>query len=158
MIGIAKTIKDNVQTCTSEQLNQALDSPHVAQVCQAIANALHKHQQGEMTKDDFEATKSRLKKQLPLLTPHATFVNGRRKNDEAIPSGLSIYDIDHIANPRERWAGMESRKEELGILLAHITPSTEGLRLVFRMPAPCFPYATRDVARRSTSVDGGAIG
>ena len=87
-----------------------------------------------MTKEEFEAVKSRMKKQLPLITPHATFKNGRRKNDEAIPSGLSMYDIDHMANPRERWAEMESRKEELGIVLAHITPSTEGLRLVFRMP------------------------
>ena len=134
MIGISKTIKDNVQPCTSEQLSAALNSPRVAEVCQAIANALRKHQQGEMTKEEFEAIKSRMKKQLPLITPHATFKNGRRKNDEAIPSGLSMYDMDHIANPRERWAEMESRKEELGIVLAHITPSTEGLRLVFRMP------------------------
>ena len=134
MIGIAKTIKDNVQTCTREQLDQALDSPHVAQVCQAIAEALQKHQQGEMTKEEFEATKTRLKKQLPLLTPHATFPNGRRKNEEAIPSGFSIYDLDHIANPRAKWAEIEARREELGILLAHITPSGEGLRLVFKRP------------------------
>ena len=134
MIGIAKTIKDNVQTCTREQLDQALDSPHVAQVCQAIAEALQKHQQGEMTKEEFEALKSRLKKQLPLLTPHATFPNGRRKNEEAIPSGFSIYDLDHIPNPRAKWAEIEARREELGILLAHITPSGEGLRLVFKRP------------------------
>ena len=134
MIGIAKTIKDNVQTCTREQLDQALDSPHVAEVCQAIAEALQKHRQGEMTKEEFEATKTRLKKQLPLLTPHATFPNGRRKNEEAIPSGFSIYDLDHISNPRAKWAEIEARREELGILLAHITPSTEGLRLVFKRP------------------------
>ena len=134
MIGIAKTIKDNVQTCTREQLDQALDSPHVAQVCQAIAEALQKHQQGEMTKEEFEALKTRLKKQLPLLTPHATFPNGRRKNEEAIPSGFSIYDLDHIPNPRAKWAEIEARREELGILLAHITPSGEGLRLVFKRP------------------------
>ena len=113
MIGIAKTIKDNVQTCTREQLNQALDSPHVAEVCQAIAEALQKHQQGEMTKEEFEALKSRLKKQLPLLTPHATFPNGRRKNEEAIPNGFSIYDLDHIPNPRAKWAEIEARREEL---------------------------------------------
>ena len=87
-----------------------------------------------MTKEAFEATKSRLKKQLPILTLHATFKNGRRKNDEAIPSGLAIYDLDHIANPRAKWAEIEARKEELGILLAHITPSTEGLRLAFIIP------------------------
>ncbi|MBR3859360.1 MAG: VirE protein [Bacteroidaceae bacterium] len=134
MIGIAKTIKDNVQTCTSEKLNEALDSPQVAEVCRAIAQALEAHRRGEMTKEAFEATKARMKKQLPILTLHATFKNGRRKNDEAIPSGLAIYDLDHIANPRAKWAEIEARKEELGILLAHITPSTEGLRLAFIIP------------------------
>ena len=133
MIGIAKTIKDNVQPCTSEQLNQALDSPRVAEVCQAIADAQQKHQQGEMTKEEFEATKSQLKKQLPVITPHATFKNGRRKNDEAIPSGLAMYDIDHIANPRAKWEEIEPRKEELGIVFSHVSPSTEGLRLIFAM-------------------------
>ena len=135
MIGYAKSVKDKVQPCTSEQLNGALDSPQVAQVCQAIAEALQKHRQGEMTEEDFEATKGRLKKQLPILTPHATFKNGRRKNDEALPSGLSMYDLDHIPDPRAKWEEMEPRKEELGIVFAHITPSTEGLRLVFAVPS-----------------------
>ena len=40
MFGISKSIKDNVQPCTSEKLNEALDSPHVAEVCHAIADAL----------------------------------------------------------------------------------------------------------------------
>ena len=133
MIGISKTIKDNVQPCTSEKLNAALNSPRVAEVCQTIASALRKHQQGEMTKDEFEAIKSQLKKQLPVITPHATFKNGRRKNDEAIPSGLAMYDIDHMADPRAKWEEIEPRKEELGIMLAHISPSTEGLRLIFDM-------------------------
>ncbi|MBR5235124.1 MAG: VirE protein [Bacteroidaceae bacterium] len=134
MIGIAKTIKDNVQPCTSEQLSQALDSPRVAEVCSAIAEALHKHREGTITDEEYDATKARLKKQLPLITPHATFRNERRKNDEAIPSGLSMYDIDHIADPRAKWAEIEPRVAELGIVFAHVTPSTEGLRLVFVMP------------------------
>ena len=133
MIGYAKSVKDNVQPCTREQLHASLDSPRVAEACQAIAEALHKHQQGEMSKEEFEALKASLKKQLPIITPHATFKNGRRKNDEAIPSGLAMYDLDHIADPRARWAEIEPRKEELGIMLAHITPSTVGLRLIFMM-------------------------
>ena len=135
MIGISKSVKDKVQPCTREQLHEALDSPQVAEVCQAIAGALQMYQQGGMAQEDFEATKGRLKKQLPILTFHATFKNGRRKNDEALPSGLSMYDLDHIPNPRAKWEEMESRKEELGIVFAHITPSTEGLRLVFVVPS-----------------------
>ena len=134
MIGIARSIKDNVQICTSEELNKALDSPQVAEVCRRIVEAKEAYGRGEMPKEDFEATKSRLKKQLPILTLHATFKNGRRKNDEAIPSGLAIYDLDHIDNPRAKWAEIEPRREELGILLSHVSPSTEGLRLAFIIP------------------------
>ena len=132
--GIAKDIRSEVRECTPDLLNQALDSLQVARVCAEIEDALEKSRKGEITQDEYETLKGQLKKRLPIITFHATFKNGRRKNDEAIPSGLSIYDLDHIPNPREKWAEIEPRKEELGILLAHISPSMEGLRLVFIMP------------------------
>ena len=132
--GIAKDIRSEVRECTPDLLNQALDSPHVAKVCAEIEDTLEKLRQGAITKDEYETLKGQLKKRLPIFTFHATFKNGRRKNDDAFPSGLSIYDLDHIPNPREKWAEIEARKEELGILLSHISPSLEGLRLVFVMP------------------------
>ena len=132
--GIAKDIRSEVRECTPELLAQALDSPQVARTCAEIEDALEKSRKGEITQDEYETIKATLKKKLPIITFHATFKNGRRKNDDAIPSGLSIYDLDHIPNPREKWAEIEARKEELGILLSHISPSLEGLRLVFIMP------------------------
>ena len=132
--GIAKDIRSEVRECTPDLLNQALDSALVARTCAEIEDALEKSRKGEITQDEYETLKGQLKKRLPIITFHATFKNGRRKNDDAIPSGLSIYDLDHIPNPREKWAEIEARKEELGILLAHISPSLEGLRLVFIMP------------------------
>ena len=132
--GIANNIRSEVRECTPELLAQALDSPQVARTCAEIEDALEKFRRGELSQDEYETIKATLKKKLPIITFHATFKNGRRKNDEAIPSGLSIYDLDHIPNPREKWAEIEARKEELGILLSHISPSLEGLRLVFIMP------------------------
>ena len=132
--GIANNIRSEVRECTPDLLNQALDSAQVARVCAEIEDALEKSRKGEITQDEYETLKGQLKKRLPIITFHATFKNGRRKNDDAIPSGLSIYDLDHIPNPREKWAEIEARKEELGILLSHISPSLEGLRLVFIMP------------------------
>ena len=132
--GIANNIRSEVRECTPDLLNQTLDSPQVARTCAEIEDALEKHRRGEITLEEYETLKATLKKRLPIFTFHATFQNGRRKNDEAIPSGLSIYDLDHIPNPRKKWAEIEGRKEELGILLAHISPSLEGLRLVFIMP------------------------
>ena len=134
MFGIANNVKSEVRECTPELLNQALDSPKVAKTSAEIEDALEAFRRGELTQDEFETIKSALKKQLPILTLHALFKNERRKNEDAIPSGLSIYDLDHIPNPRAKWAEIEARKEELGVLLAHITPSTEGLRLAFIVP------------------------
>ena len=132
--GIANNVRSEVRVCTPDLLNEALDSPQVARTCAEIEDALEKYRQGELTKDEFETLKGQLKKRLPILTPHATFKNGRRKNDEAIPSGLSMYDLDHIPNPREWWNGNVPKAEQLGIVFAHITPSTEGLRLFFVIP------------------------
>jgi len=133
--GISQSIKSRaVQVCTPELLNQALDNANVARICAEIRDAWEQKMRGELSADDFETLKGNLKKQLPILTPHATFKNGRRLNAEAIPSGLSIYDLDHIPNPEGRWAEIMPRKEQLGIVMAHITPSYEGLRLIFIIP------------------------
>ena len=132
--GIANNVRSEVRVCTPEHFNKALDSEIVANVCAEIKDAWEAVQRGEMTPEDFETLKGNLKKALIIFTFHATFKNGKRKNNEAVPSGLSIYDLDHIPNPEGRWKEIEPRKEELGIVLAHITPSTEGLRLVFVMP------------------------
>ena len=131
--GIANNVKAKVRVCTPDLLGQALDSEQVARTCAEIEDALEKCRCGELTKEEYETLKAELKKQLPIITFHATFKNGRRKNEDAVPSGMSIYDLDHIPNPRAKWAEIEARKEELGILLAHISPSLEGLRLVFLM-------------------------
>ena len=132
--GIANNVRSEVRECTPHLFNQTLDSPQVAKTCAEIEDALEAHQRGELTKDEYETLKAELKKRLPIFTFHALFKNGKRKNDEAMPSGLSIYDLDHIPDPRAKWAEIEARKEELGILLSHISPSLEGLRLVFVMP------------------------
>ena len=133
--GIGNNVKSRVvRTCTAELFHQAVDSRKVAQVCADIVDARELFLRGELTKEEFETKKAELKKRLPILTPHATFRNERRLNAEAIPSGMSMYDLDHIPNPQERWAEIAPRKEALGIVLAHITPSTEGLRLFFVMP------------------------
>ena len=133
--GIANNVRSKeVRTCTPELFHRALESRVVDEMCAQIKDALESVRRGEMSPEDFETLKGTLKKALIIFTFHATFKNGRRKNEDAIPSGFSIYDLDHIPNPEFRWQEIEPRKEELGIVLAHITPSSEGLRLVFIVP------------------------
>lgn len=136
--GISDSVMSRaVQVCSPELFHKAIESSVVKDVCAQIEDALESRRRGEMSKEDFETLKSQLKKRLPILTPHATFKDGRRTNKSAIPSGLSIYDKDHITNPRGWW---EEKKKSLDkavldlIVLIHVTPSGEGLRLVFVIP------------------------
>ena len=139
--GISQSVRSRgVQVCTPELFHQATQSSRVKDVCAQIEDALERKRRGEICQEDYDAMKTQLKSQLPILTPHATFKNGRRLNADAIPSGLSIYDKDHIPNPKGYW---EVKSEELRvknpsalerILLVHVTPSLEGLRLVFTIP------------------------
>ena len=50
-----------------------------------------------------------------------------------------MYDVDHLPNPRGYWEQKRQELEARGVMryvvLAHITPSTEGLRLFFIIPA-----------------------
>lgn len=135
--GISNNIKSRVvRECTPELFHQAMRSELVAEVCAEIADGKEKCLRGELTHEEFDTLKAGLKKRLPVITPHATFRNGRRLNADAIPSGLSMYDVDHIPDPRGYYDDhIRGREAELGIVLAHITPSTEGLRLLFVIPA-----------------------
>ena len=164
MFGISRSVRSReVQVCTPELFHRAIKGSKVSLICAEIEDALEKLRRGELKKDEYERMKTQLKSQLPILTPHATFKNGRRLNADAIPSGLSIYDKDHIPNPRGYWeekqkilaqkliaedgtvAAEENQAENGGssskpksvldsICLVHVTPSTEGLRLIFKIP------------------------
>lgn len=133
--GISESVRSRaVQVCTPQLFHQAAQSGVVVKTCAEIEDALESLRRGEMSKDDYVALKTKLKAKLPILTPHATFKNGRRLNADAIPSGLSIYDKDHIPDPRGWW---KTKSQELKkhkpevlecILLVHVTPSLEGLR------------------------------
>ena len=139
--GISNSVRSRaVQVCTPQLFHQATQSSVVKNTCAEIEDALESKRRGEMNQEDYDTLKTKLKAKLPILTPHATFKNGRRLNADAIPSGLSIYDKDHIADPKAWW---QAKSEELkaknpaafnSILLVHITPSMEGLRLVFIIP------------------------
>ena len=164
MFGISRSVRSReVQVCTPELFHRAIKGSKVSLICAEIEDALEKLRRGELKKEEYERMKTQLKSQLPILTPHATFKNGRRLNADAIPSGLSIYDKDHIPNPRGYWEekqkilaqkliaedGTVVAEENLAenggssskpksvldcICLVHVTPSTEGLRLIFKIP------------------------
>ena len=154
--GIALSVRSRVRECTPALFNQVVDSEQTARVCAEIEDALERVKRGEMSREDFETYKAEQKKRLAIFTPHAMFPKGRRVNEDAVPSGLSMYDVDHIKptpSPLTREGSIYQRLVEhtlakraitdeemiaelkrLGICLVHVTPSTEGFRLFFVMP------------------------
>ncbi len=78
------------------EIEAAMRQPHIQDICDQI-KLLDGQDPDEL---------SRLKRQLPVITPHACrFDNdGTRKSANAVPSGLVMLDIDHVAEPRRFYA------------------------------------------------------
>ena len=77
---------------------------------------------------------ARLKKQLPIITPHTCRFrgDGARRSSNAVPSGLVMLDIDHIEDPYEffsRWIS-RSLTPANKIYFVAITPSGHGIRVI----------------------------
>lgn len=110
------------------EIELAMKQPQVQNICDQI-KLLDRNNHDEL---------SRLKRQLPVITPHACrFDNdGTRKSTNAIPSGLVMLDIDHIDDPRDFFSthifpNISPLKGELeGVYFVAITPSGHGLRLI----------------------------
>ena len=115
-----KSVKANEgQLCTEEVFFTTINSKEVCSLCKKIAAEEDHDKQGVM------------KKGLPIITWQASYGGKPRAIENAIPSGLYILDIDGIADPEAVWKQIKEKDpEQLGILIAHKTPSTHGLRLV----------------------------
>ena len=144
---------------TWSQIEQAMRQPSVQDICDQI-----KLLDG---KDPDEL--SRLKKHLPIITPHACRFrgDGSRKSSNAVPSGLVMLDIDHIDDPREffsRWifpvlstassaselpttGEAELQRSDPKIHFVAITPSGHGIRVIAeREPEESIPAAQKRLA------------
>lgn len=120
--------------CDKDIFETVIRSVKVSSVCAEIRDALEKVKRGEMSREDFETYKRQRKIELPAFLFQAHFKDGRRHNASAEPSGLSIFDIDHLPSPEVYFnEHVRNHAADFGIVLAHVTPSTEGLRLVFKL-------------------------
>ena len=110
---------------TPEIWDQLIDSPEVKSVCDQIA-AL------DPSTPDYNDRKQALKRRLPIIIPHAaSFRNGKRVSADAIPSGLAMLDVDHVANPRDWFESIDKQLlSDNRIYLVAITASGQGLRLI----------------------------
>lgn len=119
------TISSKASTLTQQLFDQLTNSPGVAETCAAIEACADDEQRGA------------LKRRLPAVTWQAWWPDGsRRQAATAIPTGLFMLDYDHYEHPAELWQNIAEKlpgspwKDR--VMLAHITPSGHGLRLVVR--------------------------
>lgn len=85
---------------------------------------------------DFQHGDANAKKRLPAVMWQASFNGKARKNENAVPSGLYMLDLDHLEGNTAQIASTFMKKvNECGIMLIHTTPSGHGLRVVARMMA-----------------------
>ena len=105
-------------------IEQAMRDPRVQDICDQI-KLLDGNDPDEL---------ARLKRQLPIITPHACRFtgDGTRKSANALPSGLVMLDIDHIDNPRDVFSAniTSALTAENKIYFVAITPSSHGLRII----------------------------
>lgn len=150
------------QLCSKDKFIELLSSPLVKAICEKI-NCL------DPLMSSYANQKNALKKGLPIITPHACAYEGDgfRRNENAIPSGLAMLDIDSISDPKALYeCVIAKRVKEEQIYFAAITPSGQGLRLIFelrpnesiqagqeRMVETCcikeYDISTKDLARAS---------
>src|SRR5574344_1207236 len=151
MFDFVKKYNGRPEICTKEIFLNILRGKYVADTCKEIADLMKirlekvEQQLAASTEPGERAELEKqekalweqvavLKKRLPAFCFHAHFKNGRRKNAEAEKSGLCMFDIDDITNPQATFDETRDRLKALGVVLAHVTPSTRGLRYVFRVP------------------------
>ena len=131
MISYCKNGKSaQVLACPLETLNEIFDSPEVAEVCQKLTGVDHDSDEAKM-----------LKQGLPLLMFMANYTDGHRHAKSAVPTGMAYLDLDELngEDPREVWKRLVQllimlELEHL-IVLAHVSCSGKGLRIVYIIPS-----------------------
>lgn len=108
--------------CTREWLDSKLDSAEVRQLVEEY----------RLTGDD------KVKGKLPMIFPHATFPNGKRDNESAVPSGLISIDVDDHENvygidPRahfQKYIQPLLSTKLSHVLMVYVTASNRGFRVI----------------------------
>ena len=124
MISYIENVRDTkLKVCSQQKFNEIVESHRVRQL---ITN--------------YRAGNADSKQTLPAFIFMGYNPTGTsRKADQLQPTGLMMMDYDHVEEPRNLYGRVllalpqlrEQFGSELKLALAHITPSGQGLRLVF---------------------------
>lgn len=114
--------KAHAHRCSAKEFWETITSPRVKAICDKLIGIDDKKQRDE------------IKKNLPVFCFNtAVFRNNHRSNNDALPNGLAMFDIDGVDNPMEIHERIKSSYSELKIYLAHISASGKGLHFVYEL-------------------------
>lgn len=87
--------------------------------------------------NDYRSGDATAKTKLPAVCWTGVVEDGAQRKAEGMqPTGLFMVDIDHCEKPLEAWEAIKDAVDyyhlTTALMLAHITPSGKGLRLVFK--------------------------
>jgi len=134
---LAESVGGKAVVVSRQLFDQTIDSEKVRVLCARIADK-YPFINGcpdETTKKDLQTQVSELKRTLPGFCWHASaFKDGKRNAFSATQSDLTMTDVDHVDEPQKLFERVRDAAITMGLVAAHITPSTFGLRLVFVRP------------------------
>lgn len=151
---LMSAMQRTASVCRREDFDRIVKSKTVSDVAALLADARERQLRGEMSREDYDTYKAKQKLRLPVFCFASHFTDGQRHNSSAVPSGLAMLDVDHVSEAGQAVEGslaatlighvlrrevvadeqVIDRLRQLGIVLLHITPSGDGLRIVFVMP------------------------
>ena len=138
MISYQLNLFSDVTPCSRETFAELLVSDIVVNTCREITRLRElERTASEEERKKLHNEEGRLKRKLPAFLFMASFPNGKRKQTDAVLTGLVMLDFDHVDDPRAQFKQWKEKGflESLGIMLVHITPSGHGLRVVAKADA-----------------------
>lgn len=139
MFDYCKSITSPSDVCTPEVFEQILHDSQVSKICSEIKRLDESKQTAENEEQEKQIQKQidEQKRRLPAFCFHASFPDHHRHNQSAKPSGLVSLDLDGIDQPATFFDSLRTKALDLDLILAFVTPSTRGLKMVFRVPQGC---------------------
>ncbi len=127
------SVAGKAQEVNRQLFHEIISRDSIKSRCKQIAKIVNSPKSSKSERE-IQSEIGKLKRGVPAFCWHVWFDGGKRKNNHAHASGLIMIDVDHIDNHRDTFAAIADKAKMLGLLVAHVTPSTHGLRLVFPIP------------------------
>lgn len=123
---LCKNIYSAPELYTWAQIKEVMQSPQVDNICKQIAEL-------DPNAADYQQQKDKLKKRLPVITPHACeFENNKRHSDYAWWNGMVCLEYDHLTKV-EIEAIMNIRLN-YAVKLAGMSCSSTGVFFIIEVP------------------------